>query len=203
VDAKYKFMTVDIGAHGRQSDSGVFTESSVFRHLEAGSFNLPPPRQIPRTNITLPYVFVGDQRYPLKEYLMRPYPTDNGRVSRQKEIFNYRLNRARRTVECALGILVAKWRCLKTESQVNPEHVDNVTRTVCLLHNITGKEGVNETVAMTQITPESTVMLEAQGATTVLNKMHVVYETGSCNILMLKGQMIFTNKNRAYIIQTK
>jgi DnaJ-class molecular chaperone len=61
VDAKYKFMTVDVGAYGRQSDSGVFTESSVFRHLEAGSFNLPPPRKIPRTNITLPYVLVGDQ----------------------------------------------------------------------------------------------------------------------------------------------
>jgi len=81
VDTKYKFMTVDIGAYGRQSDSGVFTESSVFRHLEAGSFNLPPPRQIPRTNITLPYLLVGDQVYPLKEYLTRPYPTDNGSVS--------------------------------------------------------------------------------------------------------------------------
>ena len=54
-------MTVDIGVFGRQSDSGVFIESSVFRHLEAGSFNLPPPRQIPSTNITLPYVLVGDQ----------------------------------------------------------------------------------------------------------------------------------------------
>ena len=52
VDAKYKFMTVDIRAYGRQIDGGVFTESSVFRHLEAGSFNLPPPRQIPCTNIT-------------------------------------------------------------------------------------------------------------------------------------------------------
>jgi len=61
VDAKYEFMTVDIGVFGRQSDSGVFIESSVFRHLEAGSFNLPPPRQIPSTNITLPYVLVGDQ----------------------------------------------------------------------------------------------------------------------------------------------
>jgi hypothetical protein len=112
VDAKYKFMTVNIGAYGRQSDSGVFTKSSVFRHLETGSFNLPPTRQIPRTNITLPFVLVGDQGYPLKEYLMRPYPTDNGTVSRQKEIFNYRLSRTQHTI---FGILVAKWKCLKTE----------------------------------------------------------------------------------------
>jgi hypothetical protein len=84
VDAKYKLMTVDIGAHGRQIGSGLFTESSVFRHLESGSFNLPPPRQISLTDITLPYVLVGDQRYPLKEYLMRPYPKDNCRVSGQK-----------------------------------------------------------------------------------------------------------------------
>jgi hypothetical protein len=81
VDAKYKFMIVDIGAYRRQSNSGVFTESNVFHHSEAGSFNLPPLRQIPHTNITLPYVLVGDQGYPIKEYLMRPYPMDNGRMS--------------------------------------------------------------------------------------------------------------------------
>ena len=55
----------------------MFTESNIFRNFEAGSFNLPPPRQILRTNITLPYVLLGDQGYPLKEYLVRPYPTDN------------------------------------------------------------------------------------------------------------------------------
>jgi hypothetical protein len=53
---------------------------------------------------------------------------------------------------------------------------------------------------MTPVTPQTAVILEAQGATTVLNKMHGVYDTGSCNILMLKEQLIFNNKNRAYII---
>jgi len=178
VNAEYKFMTVDIGAYGRQSDSGVFTEFSVFRHLEAGSFNLPPPRQILRTNITLPFVLVGDQGYPLKEYLMRPYPTDNGSVS-TKEIFSYRLSRARRTVECAFGILVARWRCLKTELQVNPEHIDTIIRTVCLLHNIIiDKEGVNETVAMTQITPEDHSNVRSSNRYNRAKQMHVVYETG-------------------------
>jgi hypothetical protein len=46
-------------------------------------------------------------------------------------------------------------------------------------------------------------MSEGEGGTTVLNKMHVEYETGSCNVLMLKGQLIVNNKNRAYIIATK
>jgi hypothetical protein len=112
-------MTVDIGAYGRQSDSSVFTDSNEFRHLEAGSFNLPPPRQIPHTNVTLPYVLLGDQGYPLKEYLMRPYPTDNDRMCRQKQIFNFRLSRA--------------WRCLKTEKQVDANHVDKMVRTVCYI----------------------------------------------------------------------
>ena len=43
VEAKYTFMTVEIGAYGRQSDSGVFIESNVYRHLDLGSFNLLPP----------------------------------------------------------------------------------------------------------------------------------------------------------------
>jgi hypothetical protein len=79
VDARYRFTTLDIGTYGRQSNIGVSTESSVFRHLEGGSFNLPPPRQIPRSNITFTYV-LGDEGHPLKEYLMRQYITGNGRV---------------------------------------------------------------------------------------------------------------------------
>jgi hypothetical protein len=149
-------------------------------------------------------VLVGDQRYPLKEYLTKPYPTDNGRVSRQKEIFSYRLSRARRTVECAFGILVAKWRCLKTELQINPEHVDTIIRTVRLLHNIIiDKEGVNETVAMTQITPEDHSNVRSSNRYNRAKQMHVVYEAGSCKVLMLKEQLIFNNENRAYIIETK
>ncbi|CAI6359165.1 unnamed protein product [Macrosiphum euphorbiae] len=45
-DAKYKFISVDnIGAYGRQSDSGIFTESNIFKNLEAKSFNVPNYRQ--------------------------------------------------------------------------------------------------------------------------------------------------------------
>ena len=35
---------------------------------------------------------------------MGSYPTDNGRVSRQKELLNYRLSTARPAVQCAFAI---------------------------------------------------------------------------------------------------
>nr|CAH7763718.1 unnamed protein product [Callosobruchus chinensis] len=36
-------------------------------HMETGSFPFPQPRQIPGSTMTLPYVILGDQGYPLKK----------------------------------------------------------------------------------------------------------------------------------------
>jgi len=54
---------------------------------------------------------------------------------------------------------------------------------------------------MTQITSEDDSNISSRRYNRV--KMYVVYEADSCNILTLKEQLIFNNKNRAYIIQTK
>ena len=77
VDARYKFLSVDVGAYGRQSDSGVFSQSNLYHHLESGTFPFPHPKQIPGTTTKFPYVILGDQGYPLKDYLTCPYSTDN------------------------------------------------------------------------------------------------------------------------------
>ena len=74
VDANCKFIAIDVGAYGRQSDGGIFRDSSLGRSLENGRIYIPPPKVLPNTNITLPYVILGDEAYSLTSYLIRSFP---------------------------------------------------------------------------------------------------------------------------------
>ena len=54
--------------------------SSVREMLMAGSKNLPPDTPLPLGPPDLgpmPYVFIGDEAFPLKTNLMRPFPGHN------------------------------------------------------------------------------------------------------------------------------
>lgn len=70
VDASYKYLVIDVGAYGKQSDGGVFRYSRLYTGLQNGVMELPAPKKLPGTNIKVPYVFVGDEAFPLLPYLM-------------------------------------------------------------------------------------------------------------------------------------
>ena len=73
-DAKYKFTIIDIGDFGSHSGGGVFGNSCFGRALNENQFSLPPPSPIINVNESLPHCFVGDEAFPLKTNIMRPYP---------------------------------------------------------------------------------------------------------------------------------
>ncbi|XP_029340895.1 putative nuclease HARBI1 [Acyrthosiphon pisum] len=94
----------------------------------------------PQINDEFPFVFVGDEAYHLQTNLMRPFPRRN--LTNEKRIFNYRLSRARRIVECAFGILVKRFNVLENKMLVFPEKATIITKACCILHNIImDKEG--------------------------------------------------------------
>ncbi|PSN40907.1 hypothetical protein C0J52_12457 [Blattella germanica] len=100
-------------------------------------------RIIHETDISVPYVLVGDGGYPLKPYLMCPYPLRN--LTQEQETFNKRLSHARQVVECAFGTISNKWRILMKAIEVTPERAENIVKCICLLHNIIlDKEGMSE-----------------------------------------------------------
>jgi hypothetical protein len=78
--------------------------------LETGTLNVPPNTPLVENAVPKPYVAVGDEAFPLKTYLLRPYSKHHHGVDESKKIYNYRLSRARRVVENAFGILASRWR---------------------------------------------------------------------------------------------
>ncbi|CAL1596137.1 unnamed protein product [Knipowitschia caucasica] len=66
VDAKYQFLYVSVGAQGRASDAGVFNESDFKKALDQGLLNIPAAKPLPLSNIQAPFVFLGDDAYPLR-----------------------------------------------------------------------------------------------------------------------------------------
>lgn len=134
VDSRYLFTLVDIGAQGRQSDGGIFRTSVIGTKLEQNLLNIPAPTTISEGRPPVPHVFVGDEAFPLLEYLMRPYSSRNG-LNMEKNVFNYRLSRARRICENAFGILVACWRIYSRPILAKLETVDNIIKATVCLHN--------------------------------------------------------------------
>ena len=133
VDANYKFLYIDVGCNRRISDGGAFRNCHLSKALAQSSLNIPSVGELPNNGRKLPYVIVGDDAFPLKTYLMKPYPHQH--LSQEKRIFNYRLSRARRVVENALGILANRFRVFLTNINLSPENVEKIVVASCALHD--------------------------------------------------------------------
>ena len=102
-DSQYCFTFLDIGDYGWHSDGGVLSHSGFGQAMEAGTLSLPLPDCLPGQTETFPYihVFVGDAAFPLRTNMMRPYPGHY--LEEDRQIFNYRLCRARCVIENTFG----------------------------------------------------------------------------------------------------
>jgi len=134
IDANYKFTKSDVGGYGKSSDGGLFTRSILGKSLEANTLNVPNSKPPHESEEPLPFVIVGDQAFPLKKYLLRPYPGISARNDESKQVYNYRLTRARRAVENVFGVLIQKFRLFYGRIQLCPENAEKVVLTACVLH---------------------------------------------------------------------
>lgn len=76
-DAEKKFIGIYVGAMGIQSDVGIFIATELYRRLETKQLNESPNMILPGRTINVPPVLIGDEAFPLKSYLMRPFPSKN------------------------------------------------------------------------------------------------------------------------------
>lgn len=143
VDANYRFVAVDIGAYGREGDAGVFMRSDMGKRIKNGTFSIPPPKNLPNTNIELPHVIVGDEAFALDINMMKSYPRRAAHDDRTKLVYNYRHSRCRRVSENGFGILCSTWRVFFTPIHCSMKHMNNLVMATCILHNLLRSEPEN------------------------------------------------------------
>jgi hypothetical protein len=138
VDANYNFMFVDAGCQGRISDSGVFTNTELHKKLEAKTLCLPQPVPLNGAEKIVPFFFIRDEVFPLSENLMKVYPGQHPKGSKERN-FNYRICRARRAVGNVFGLSSSVFRVLRKPVLLEPGKAQLVVMTIACLHNFKKK----------------------------------------------------------------
>jgi hypothetical protein len=111
------------GAEGREED------------VAPSLFSIPQPTDLPTTDSKFPFVFVGDEAFPLRRNIMVPFSGAKGGLPYDRRVFNYRLSRARRCIENAFGTLSQRWRILLGPIESTPGKVDGIVKACTALHN--------------------------------------------------------------------
>lgn len=113
----------------------VLANSPIYQKLERKELNIPDPEilQVPY-KIEVPFYFLGDQAFAMKEYCLRPFGGMHAADSMERH-FNYRHSRARRTVENAFGILARVFRVLAKPMDLEPRIAEKFVLAAICLHN--------------------------------------------------------------------
>ncbi|KAL4104375.1 hypothetical protein QTP88_019676 [Uroleucon formosanum] len=104
-----KTFSIVLLALGKNSDGGILSNSYLGKALEKNKLNIPNEQYLPR-----------DESFPLKKYLLRPYPGPQV---------------PRKVVEDAFGQLTAKFRIYCRRLNALPKNADTIVMTTCILHN--------------------------------------------------------------------
>ncbi|KAL8595199.1 hypothetical protein ACOMHN_043352 [Nucella lapillus] len=204
VDANLKFIYIDVGSYGRNSDGGIFAHS-MGKAMATNALKFPPDARLPYADNLgpLPYVVVADEAFPLSKHIMRPFPGRS--LSLDKRIFNYRLSRARRIVENAFGVLAARWRIFHAKMAVAPQLANDIVKATIVLHNLLQRQTTPaEVTALLHEVEDIDVAalqdLENVGGRQALEHIRVrdAYMNYFCNIAPLQWQEKHAERGRFY-----
>ena len=70
--SEYECLYANVGSNDQVNDSGVWNKRSL-QAIQNGSVKLPKDDALPNCVIAT-YVFVGDDAFALKKFMMKPYP---------------------------------------------------------------------------------------------------------------------------------
>ena len=175
VDAGYRFIMVDIGNYGSNSDTGIWKHSVIGQRHINDDLGLPQRKLLPGYPEAglMPHCFVGDEAFGLAPNMMRPFPRQKGlKLPEDQLVFNYRQSRARRIVECVFGILVQRFRVFDRRMYLSDNNAILVTKACVVLHNYLTPSRTDYNVMVERLNPNNEYQYNPQnGALRPLRRM--------------------------------
>lgn len=132
-DADYRFTFIDVGSPGADGDVNVFARTEFGKNILENNDCLNLPSDLPIDDEDTTLFFIADEAFPLSNRIIKPFGGKS--LTNKQKVFNYRLSRARRTIENAFGILSMRWGCLRSEFICHPDKVKLMVAACCCLHN--------------------------------------------------------------------
>ncbi len=134
VDGDYKFTWVEVGANGPSSDAHICEDCGLKQAISQHVIGFPHPDHLPDDYRDTPYFFVGDDTFPLRTYMMKPY----GRLGLEvpERIYNYRTSHCRRASENTFFILANIYTCLLSVIKLQPKIATHIVLAAICCHNL-------------------------------------------------------------------
>ena len=130
----YECIYADVGANGRCSDGGISSNSNLSKQIKENSLGITGPKKLTNSNSATPYVFLGDDAFALKTFLIKPYPQRGLTV--EKCIYNYRHSRARRISENLFEIICNRWSLFRAPILLRPNSIECIVLATLVFHNL-------------------------------------------------------------------
>jgi len=92
VDAEGRFVMVDVGAAGRNSDSSLFISSTIRQSFESGASQVPADSDLGELE-SIPYFLLGDGGLAMAPYLVKPFNDAEARNNLERIHLNTCLSR--------------------------------------------------------------------------------------------------------------
>jgi hypothetical protein len=142
VDSDLLFTYVNIGAPGRCNDASIFNRCILSEIIEdpiyANQFMMV-------NNTKIQSHLIADSAFALSRTVLKPF-ADRAGMPNSHSTFNYRLSRARCSVERAFGALKNRFRLLHRKIEFKLKNTTNIIKTAAILHNLCVMNNDNEEI---------------------------------------------------------
>ena len=134
VDSNYLFCDIVVGWPGSVHDARVFSNSQLYA-LGCSGRLFPPDVKEDILGQEIHPVFLANPVYPMLNWLLKGYP-ENVNTPRVQRRFNYRLSRARMTVENTFGRWKGRFPRFSKGLDMEVDGAFEVVAAACVIHNI-------------------------------------------------------------------